>query len=220
MNMKAIFFFPVILFSMGLSPFAHSQDSDPDPDLPQPFNPQLAEPLLASPPFTRSVNLSDKLVLTGIAFIEGKPVATILDTEKKQSYVLSEEPNAQGWKLAETSATIQLDRTQAKIMVGGEIVTVRYSKTQLTPENTKGARPGGEGDRGRGERSDRGDRGGERRGPDPAVRARIEALPEATRRKLFEEMGQNRERFRNMSDTERREFFNRELERAERRARE
>ncbi|TLD70298.1 hypothetical protein FEM03_14025 [Phragmitibacter flavus] len=208
--------FIIILLSFSLYPLAFPQD----PDLPQPFNPAMAEPPLASPPFTRSVNLSDKLVLTGIAFIEGKPVATILDTEKKQSYVLSEEPNAEGWKLAETSATIQLDRTQAKIMVGGEIVTVRYSKTQLTPENTKGARPGGEGDRGRGDRGDRGDRRESRRGPDPETRARFEALPEDARRKLFEEMRENRDRLQGMSDTERSDYFKRQLERAERRARE
>lgn len=203
-----------LFIGAALSFNLHSSAFSQDPDLPQPFNPAMAEPMLAAPPFTRAINLSDKLVLTGIAFIEGKPVATIFDSEKKQNYVVSEEPNAQGWKLAETSAAVQLDRTQAKIMVGGEIVTVRYSKSQLTPENTKGSRPG-ESDRGRGDR----DRG-ERRGPDPEVRARLEALPEDARRKLFEEMGQNRDRIRNMSDDERRSFFSRELERAERRVRE
>ena len=186
-----------------------------DPDLPQAFDPGVAAPLLESSPFTRSLNLSDTLVLTGIAFIEGKPVATILNTANKESYVVSETPNAQGWKLAETNATVQLDRTQAKIMVGTEIVTVRYSEQQLSPENTKGARPGGGGDGGRRD----GDRRERRRGPDDETRQRIEALPEEERRKLFDDFRKNRDKFREMSDDQRREFFQRQLEQAERRAR-
>lgn len=200
-------------------PTAWAQNQAQDDALPKPFNPAVAESLLTAPPFTRSINLSDKLVLTGIAFIEGKPVATILDTEKKQNYVVSEEPNAQGWKLAETNATVKLDRTQVKIMVGGEVVTIRYSKDQLTPENTRNARPNGEGGFGRG-----GDRGGDRsrsrRGPDDETRRRIEALPEDARRRMFEELGQNRERLRSMSEDERRQFFQRQLERAEQRLKE
>lgn len=115
----------------------------PDPDLPQAFDPNVALGLLESPPFTRSLNLSDSLVLTGIAYIEGKPVATIFDKSSKASYVISEEPNSQGWKLAETSATMELKRTQAKIMIGNETVTVRYaaivpSEQQRNDHNREG----------------------------------------------------------------------------------
>ncbi|WP_075090488.1 hypothetical protein [Verrucomicrobium spinosum] len=64
-------------------------------------------------------------------------MATILNKQTKENFVVSETPNAQGWKLAETSATVQLSRTQAKIMVGAEMVTVRYSNEQLSPESMK-----------------------------------------------------------------------------------
>lgn len=209
---------PFLLLAL-IPSFSIALAEESDDALPKPFNPAIAEPLLSAPPFTRAINLSDKLVLTGIAFIEGKPVATILDTEKKQNYVVSEEPNAQGWKLAETSANVKLDRTQVKIMVGGEVVTIRYSKDQLTPENTKNARPGESNRGGRGD-----DRGGDRsrfrRGPDDDTRRRLEALPEDARRRLFEEIGQNRERFRSMSEDERRQFFQRQLERTEQRVKE
>lgn len=190
----------------------------PDPDLPQPFNPAAMDAVVTSSPFTRSLNLSDSLVLTGIAFIEGKPVATVFNTEKKESYVISEEPNPQGWKLAETSATIQLDKTQVKLMIGSEIVTVRYSKEQIAPETMKPKvqqQQGGPPQDGRWR-----DRGGDgdrpRFRPDPEVRRRFEALPDDTRRKLFEEMRSNPERMQNLSQEERTAYMNRLLDRAER----
>lgn len=111
-----------------------------DKDLPQPFDPKEAETLLAHSPFTRALNLSDSLVLTGIAYLEGKPVATVLDRATKESHVVSEVPNAQGWKLAEIHASTVLNRTEIKLMVGGETIAVRYSDDQLLPKNT---RPGG-----------------------------------------------------------------------------
>lgn len=104
-----------------------------DPDLPQPMDAREVQSLVANPPFTRALNLSDSLALTGIAYVEGKPVATILNRETKQSYVVSEEPNAQGWKLAETNASKNLQRAEVKIMAGAEMVTVRYGEDQITP---------------------------------------------------------------------------------------
>jgi hypothetical protein len=104
-----------------------------DPDLPQPLDAQEVHSLVTNPPFTRTLNLSDSLALTGLAYVEGKPVATILNRETKQSFVVSEEPNAQGWKLTETTASKDLQRAEVKIMAGAEIVTVRYGEDQLTP---------------------------------------------------------------------------------------
>lgn len=192
-----------------------------DPDLPQPFNPASLDAVVTSSPFTRSLNLSDSLVLTGIAFIEGKPVATVFNTEKKESYVISEEPNPQGWKLAETSATIQLDKTQVKLMIGSEIVTVRYSKEQIAPETMKpkvqqqqGGPP--QDGRWRDRDRDRGDGDRPRFRPDPEMRRRFESLPDDARRKLFEEMRSNPERMQNLSQEERTAYMNRLLDRAER----
>lgn len=184
-----------------------------DPDLPQPVNFGEAQSLLAASPFTRSLNLSDSLILTGIAFIDGKAVATVLNKEKKESYVVSETPNAQGWRLAETSAAVQLNQTQAKIMIGSEIVTVRYSNEQLTPSKKNETRPASN-ENGRGRDRDR-DRGRDRRGPDNETRQRIDALSPEARQKLFEEFRNNGERLRNASSDERRAFFQKMLERAE-----
>lgn len=187
-----------------------------DPDLPKSFDPNVADGLLASPPFTRSLDLSDSLVLTGIAYIEGKPVATILNKQTKENYVVSEEPNAQGWKLAETSATVQLDRTQAKIMVGGEIVTVRYSNEQLSPESMKkgGFRPGGSDGR-RDERRDDGPRR-ERRGPSEEDMQRFRSLSEKAREKFIREMRDSRERMQNATPEERAAYAKKIFDRVER----
>lgn len=120
-----------------------------DPDLPAPFDLKEAE-TLANSPFTRALNLSDSLALTGIAYVEGKPVATIHNRATKESYVVSEDPNAQGWKLVEMNASKDLHRAEVKIVANGETVTVRYGDEQLTPGAKKGSMPGGGGPPGSG----------------------------------------------------------------------
>jgi hypothetical protein len=105
----------------------------PDPDLPQPLNLQNAQSILESSPFTRTLDLSDTLMLTGIAYVQGKPVATISNRVTKQSYLVSEEPNAQGWRLTEAQPSSEPRRTQVKLMVGPEVVTIHYADAQLAP---------------------------------------------------------------------------------------
>jgi hypothetical protein len=60
-------------------------------------------------------------------------VATLTDMRNKKSYLVSEEPNEQGWKLAGVTPAAELRFTTVKIMVGPEIVVIRYSNTQLAP---------------------------------------------------------------------------------------
>jgi hypothetical protein len=120
--------------------FMHAAEPDAgeteaaDPDVPQPFDPTLVSPLLEHPPFTRALNLSESLLLTGVAYMDGKPVATIKDMSTNKSYVVSEEPNALGWRLAEAIPSMRLDRAEVKLMIGSEIVAVRYSDTQMIPQ--------------------------------------------------------------------------------------
>ena len=111
----------------------------PDPDLPQPLNLDSAQPLLQSSPFTRALDLSDSLMLTGLAYVQGKPVATITDRSTRQSYLVSEEPNAQGMRLAEASASNEPRRTLVTLVVGTEEVTIHYNEGQLTPTTNKSA---------------------------------------------------------------------------------
>jgi len=212
----ASFALPVFLICSLVASAAVEHPTAIDPDLPQPFDPAAAEALVMAPPFTRSLDLSDSLVLTGIAYIQGKPVVTILNKAKKESYVVSEVPNAQGWKLAETSATVQLNKTQAKIMVGSEVVTVRYSAEQLSPESMKkgGFKPGG-GESGRGEDRGRGDDRRDRGRPSPETMKRIGALSEASKAKLGEEWRNSREKLQNASPEERQAYFGKVLDKLE-----
>jgi hypothetical protein len=112
--------------------------ADPDPDLPQPLDLSVAAPLITKSPFTRALNLSEKLQLTGIAFVQGKPVATLMDRETKQNYLVSEEPNSQGWKLAKTNASTALKASSVQLQVGSETVTIHYGDSQLTPTSGSG----------------------------------------------------------------------------------
>ena len=121
-----------LCLALAISNIAVAADT-PDPDLPQPFDASVGEALLGSSPFTRTLDFSDALTLTGVAYIEGKPVVTITEKATKRSYVVSEETNEKGWKLAEADPSSELRQTHVKIMVGGEVVTVRYGDKQLAP---------------------------------------------------------------------------------------
>lgn len=177
-----------------------------DVDLPQPFDATIVAALIQNSPFIRSVSLSDSLILTGLAYIDGKPVATILNTETNQSYSVSEDPNHVGWKLTEATATTDINRAQAKVAIGGEVVVIRYNKDAMTPENLKKNRgkssgngpPSGEGDRFR--RSDS-------RGPSEEDRKRYESLSESGKEKLRNFMRENMDKLRTAgTDEERKQF--------------
>lgn len=188
--------------------------------LPETVAPAHFNLLVTQSPFTRSLNLSDSLILTGIATMDGKKVATLMNKETKETYVVSEQPNAQVWKMVEVAGDEALDRVSAKISVeGGEVVTVRYSDWALKPGEAKPATGGG-GEIREGER--RGFGRGEGRppfgGPSPEMRSRIEALPEAQRQKLFDHMMKLRMEKPDMSWEERGQEFQRTLEKMEKKA--
>lgn len=188
-----------------------------DPDLPQPFDPKSVAPVLENSPFSRMVNLSDNLVLTGIAYVDGKPVATVFNKETKVSSVVGSEPNFQGWTLQEAMPAPDVKLSQARIRIGGEVVSVRYAS--VSAEDLRGER------RRDGERSDRGPpAGGEgdrfrgpSRGPSEEDRKRYESLSEKSREK-FREMMRSKfsdEKFRNAPEEERRNIIRREFDRIE-----
>lgn len=202
------------------SPLTIRLAAQEDSILPKTFNPTELASLIENPPFTRSVNPSDSLVLSGLAFIDGKPVATLFNTETKESLVVSESPNLKGWTLSEAPAVKDITRAQAKISIGGEIVSIRYNKDALTPENRKsksregesrggpppgGPPPGGEGGYQR-----------SRPGPSQEDIERYRALSDRARDRLREEFGRNRERLMNASPEERAAFMRSTFERIER----
>jgi hypothetical protein len=202
-----------------LLPLAVSAVDDPppasDPDLPQPFDPAAVATIATSSPFTRMVNMSENLVLTGIAYIDGKPVATVFNKETKESHIVSTEPNFQGWVLNEALPAPDVTRSRAVITIGGEQVKLTYAT--ISPADMKSERkkdkdrsdrpppPGGEGYRREG------------RGPSEEDRRRYEGLSEKAKEK-FRDMMRSKfsdEKFRNAPEEERRNIIRKEFERIE-----
>jgi hypothetical protein len=96
--------------------------------LPQPLQTDAFAALMASPPFTRALNLSDSLVLTGLARFDKDVVATIFDTTSQKSQVVSQTPNQEGWQLVSVGGDPANSLTwTAKVHVpGGEVISIRY----------------------------------------------------------------------------------------------
>jgi flagellar basal body rod protein FlgC len=106
--------------------------ADADPDLPQPFDPSELRAQMTRSPFNRIVAFSDTYQLTGVAYVAGKPIATLLNKETKQHLVVSDVPNAKGWQLTEASATSDPKQTEVKLLVGGEVMSLRYDIAAAT----------------------------------------------------------------------------------------
>lgn len=113
-----------------------------DEDLPQPLDPGFIHSMVEQSPFSRSVNLEASLQLTGVAYIDGRPVATVWNKATNERVVVTEEPNEKGWRLASAVAGTDLTSTEVHLMVGPETVIMHYGGAQLTGEGA-GGKPGG-----------------------------------------------------------------------------
>ena len=170
--------------------------------------PEEFKELLTNSPFTRALNLSDVLALTGVAEIDGKPVLTLLNRTTRESYLVSDEPNPQGWRLVEIYPSDELGRVEAKISAGpGQVVSVRFDEKQLKPEENKPTRPATK----QPAQSNRSG-GGERRGPDPEMMKKYNSLTQEQQQRFREIMREQWMKNRNMSSEQRREMSRRALE--------
>lgn len=113
-----------------------------DPDLPQPFDGTAAQSLITQSPFTRAVNPAETLRLTGVAFIDGKPVVTLKDTSTNKTFVVGDTPNAMGWKLESAKGGADMTHAEARIVMGSEVVTVKYAEAQLAPAKKRSSSGG------------------------------------------------------------------------------
>ncbi|MEM6280327.1 MAG: hypothetical protein AAF733_12675 [Verrucomicrobiota bacterium] len=155
--------------------------------------------LAGQSPFTRALNLSDSLILTGIALVDNEQVATLINKETNESYVVSSQLNSQGWKMVELQSDEDLEKVAAKVAVdGGEVVTIRYGDSQLKPGESKPGAGSGEGGQirgdGRGDGKGKGKGDGARRGPPTEIREKMQQLSEEQRNQLFTKMREFREK--------------------------
>lgn len=127
-----------VFATIAFSGFLHAQENTVGS--PQPVGESDYEELLSNSPFTRSLNLSDTLSLTGVAHLGDQAMITLVDRKSNETYVVSGDNNSQGWKLVEISPEDDLETMTAKIAVnGGEMITVRFDEKQLNPEPRKPA---------------------------------------------------------------------------------
>lgn len=97
--------------------------------LPEPVTPDHFQGLLEHSPFTRPLDLSGALILTGVAEVDGAPVATVIDTENGYSFAVSTLPDNRGWKLVELPEMDDIEIAVASIAVdGGQVIKVYYDE--------------------------------------------------------------------------------------------
>lgn len=108
---------------------------DDDGAIPQSLKEEDFDVLLTNSPFTRSLGVSDSLILTGVAHLENDVVATLFDTKTMESHVVSRTANHQGWQLVGVGGnSAEVKTWSARIQVpGGEVVAIRY---QQPPKKT------------------------------------------------------------------------------------
>lgn len=195
---------PVFLFFLFTCSLAQTEQEE-NAYAPSSMDASDFQSLTQQSPFTRSINLSDSLILTGVATFDEERVATLLNKETRETFVVSSRANPQGWKMVELKDNEDLEKVAAKVSVeGGEVVTVRYGEWQLKPGEAKpGAGPGdGGGDGQKGRFGDR-ERGEGRRGPPPEMREKMMKLSEEQRGQLFRKMMELREKNPDMPREER-----------------
>ena len=105
--------------------------------------------LLEHPPFRRSLSLSESMVLSGVAVLPDGPMVTLWNRSTRESFVVGNNPNAQGWRLLELSQSTDLRSVTAIISAAGQELTIRFDPERLTPpklDNTSrpGSRPEGQ----------------------------------------------------------------------------
>ena len=187
--------------------------------LPAPLNESAFQALLTNSPFTRALNLSESLVLTGVAQIDGQPVVTVMDRNTRETFVVStEQTNIQGWRMVELVEDSDPAATQVHLSVNGETITIRYGAAQLDPVASREgrSRPGAagseRGERGGGERSERRSRGW----GNPEAMQRMQAMSDEQRQQMRDFFNSNRDRLRGASAEERERMVNQAMDRVER----
>lgn len=128
----------VLVMLVGLAHAAEQRAPENDPDLPQPFafDAQALNNLRTHSPFNRVVSLADTYKLTGVAYVDGKPMATFVNKDTKQHFVVSEETNSLGMTLTEAHLSDEPEKTEVRIMIGPEEVVMHYSEVPVVPENS------------------------------------------------------------------------------------
>ena len=107
-----------------------SAETDIASALPQPVTEKNFAALKDQSPFLRSIGLSESIVVTGVAQMDGDVFASLFDLESRQTYLVGEEANSEGWQLVGIKGDrTDLESVTARIKIAGnEVVSIRYEK--------------------------------------------------------------------------------------------
>jgi hypothetical protein len=130
------------LIAAILGTIAASAEND---GIPRPLSDTTFDALMANSPFTRSLGISDSLILTGVARFDQDTYATLMDTKTMESIIVSRQPNRDGWQLVGVGGDPARTQTwSARIQIGGgEVVTIRYQKPPPRPPKSTASGKGG-----------------------------------------------------------------------------
>ncbi|MEZ5324523.1 MAG: hypothetical protein R3F19_05625 [Verrucomicrobiales bacterium] len=136
-----------MLAAVSLSSAGAQAPGAAENDLPKVLDTDVFKALKDAPPFRRVLSLSDSLVLTGVAKVTDGAVVTVLNTATNESFVVSNEPNAQGWSLVSVEGKGNLRNVVATVDTGSQQVAIRFNPQQLQPEiirrqRRRAAKPG------------------------------------------------------------------------------
>ncbi len=134
----------VVLLGLGGVMTLRGAEED-DGAIPRALQEDAFDALLAGSPFTRSLGVSDSLILTGVVHVEDDVLATLLDTRTQESQVVSRQPNFKGRRLVGLEGSPERTQTwSARVQIpGGEVVSIRYQKPPPRSGGSKsGARNG------------------------------------------------------------------------------
>tara|TARA_B100000927_G_scaffold63899_5_gene50242 strand:+ start:1134 stop:1790 length:657 start_codon:yes stop_codon:yes gene_type:complete len=160
-------------------------------EMPQPVTETDFKALSMLSPFSRPIDLSETLSLTGLARIGEQSLITLMDQNSEKSHVVSGKANNEGWKLIEVSAGVDYDseNTFANIAVpGGEIVELRFDGERLDPDSMRKRAAGINGGYGRDNRPPPSKEEREKWGK--YIKARMSKLTETQRKEIGQRMGQ------------------------------
>ena len=171
-------------------------------------------------PFSRSLDPSESIILTGVARIGGRLFVTLFEKETGMTRVVSSSSNQEGWKLVQLGGNEdQLETVTASVSIlGGDAFSVKYSEQQLQPG--PGASRGIPGGSNSGEKPPKPERdyregvsGDGFRGPTPPDLVRkLSLLKEDDRNRIIHEIRVIRDK--GVSSEERQIIFRRMVDRA------
>ncbi|MCB1092497.1 MAG: hypothetical protein KDL87_13255 [Verrucomicrobiae bacterium] len=190
----------------------------------EPVSASNFEALMASSPFLRSLDLSESLILTGIAKIEGNFFVTLFRRDTKETHIVSDAINPEGMRLVGMNGNQNdLETITAQIsLASGEVFSVRFDEGQLKPGEGKpasGSKGGGTSGSSNGappvsdyRQGISGD--GFRGPPPPELVAKLSKLTEERRNQLIQQIRDLRDKNRELSSEDRQVIFTKMVDRA------